>query len=109
MASRTATPLEHPALADVSFPEALEALRDPHRLTMVATLAREPGQSCGAIMPPVSKPAASRHFKILRAAGLLKQWDSGTQRLNALRREEFDARFPGLLDLALAEAARLPG
>ena len=107
MASRTATPLEHPALEDVSFPDALEALRDPHRLRMIAALAREPGQSCGAIMPPVSKPAASRHFKILRAAGLLKQWDSGTQRLNALRREEFEARFPGLLGLALAEAERL--
>ncbi|MFI5588724.1 ArsR/SmtB family transcription factor [Amycolatopsis sp. NPDC051758] len=107
MASRTSTPLDHPALEDVSFPEALEALRDPYRLAMIAALAGEPGQSCGAIMPPVSKPAASRHFKILRAAGLLKQWDSGTQRLNALRREEFDARFPGLLDLALTEAAHL--
>lgn len=106
MASRTATPLDHPDLEDVPLSAALEALRDPHRLAMVATLARRPGQSCGAIMPPVSKPAASRHFKILRAAGLLKQWDSGTQRLNALRREEFDARFPGLLDLALTEAAR---
>ncbi|MEU4249860.1 helix-turn-helix domain-containing protein [Amycolatopsis sp. NPDC026612] len=106
MASRTSTPLDHPALEDVSFSAALEALRDPHRLAMVAALAREPGQPCGAIMPPVSKPAASRHFKILRAAGLLQQWDCGTQRLNALRREEFDARFPGLLGLALAEAAQ---
>ncbi|WP_328617570.1 hypothetical protein OHS18_15865 [Amycolatopsis sp. NBC_00355] len=61
---------------------------------MVAALAREPSRSCGAIMPPVSKPAASRHFKILCAAGLPKQWDSGTQRLNALRHEEFDARVP---------------
>ena len=107
MASRTATPLDHPELADVSFAEALEALRDPHRLAMVAALAREPGRPCHAIMPPVSKPAASRHFKILRAAGLLRQWDEGTRRLNALRREEFDARFPGLLELAVAEARRL--
>lgn len=107
MASRTANPLEHPKLADVSFAEAMEALRDPHRLGMIAALARHSDLPCNAIMPPVSKPAATRHFKILRAAGLLRQWDTGTRRLNALRRDEFDARFPGLLDLAIAEGERL--
>lgn len=29
--------------------------------------------------------------------------DEGTRRLNSLRRDDLDARFPGLLDLAIAQ------
>lgn len=103
MASRTANPLVHPELADVTFTEALEALRDPQRLSVIATLARYPDLACGAFSLSVSKASASRHLKILRLAGLIRQWDEGTRRLNRLRREEFEARFPGLLELAVAE------
>ncbi len=43
----------------------------------------------------------SRHFAVLREAGLLEQRDAGPKRLNRLRRAEFDERFPGLLALVL--------
>jgi DNA-binding transcriptional ArsR family regulator len=107
MASRTATPLVHPAMEEVSFADVMEALKDPQRLGVIATLAHEPGLPCSAVFMSMSRPAASRHLKILRAAGLLFQWDDGTRRRNALRTDEFEARFPGLLDLAVAEGDRL--
>lgn len=107
MASRTATPLIHPAIADVAFADVMEALSDPQRLRMIATLAHTPGLPCGAVYLPISRAAASKHFKILRASGLLRQWDEGTRRVNALREEEFEERFPGLLGLAVAEGDRL--
>lgn len=107
MASRTSTPLVHPPLEEVSFTEAMEALKDPQRLSVIATLARHPDLPCGNISIPVSKASASRHFKILRMAGLIHQRDEGTRRLNRLRSDEFEARFPGLLELALAEGDRV--
>lgn len=33
----------------------------------------------------------------------MEQRDEGPKRVNRLRREEFEARFPGLLDLVLRE------
>jgi hypothetical protein len=39
---------------------------------------------------------------VLREAGVIRQRDEGTRRLNSLRRDDLDARFPGLLDLAVA-------
>jgi hypothetical protein len=39
----------------------------------------------------------------MREAGVIQQRDEGTRRLNRLRREELDDRFPGLLDLAIPE------
>ena len=107
MASRTSTPLVHPDIEDVTFIEVLEALKDPQRLSVIATLARYPDLACGAFSLSVSKASASRHLKILRKAGLIHQRDEGTRRLNRLRREEFEARFPGLLDLALEEGDRV--
>ncbi|MFC0639517.1 hypothetical protein [Streptomyces griseoluteus] len=41
------------------------------------------------------------HFTVPRAAGLVEQRDEGARRVNRLRRAEFEARFPGLLDLVL--------
>jgi hypothetical protein len=49
---------------------------------------------------PRQSPAAE---ELLREAGVIRQWDVGTRRLNALRRDDLDRRFPGLLDLAIAE------
>jgi hypothetical protein len=58
---------------------------------------------------PVGKAALSHHFAVLRSSGLIEQRDLGARRVNRLRRAEFDARFPGLLDLVLREAELQPG
>lgn len=91
----------------VSLQAALDALGDPARRAIVAQLAAvEPWtRACGSFDLPQSKGTLTHHFAVLRAAGLLEQRQEGTRRLNRLRREAFDRRFPGLLDLVLADAA----
>lgn len=103
MASRTASPLVHPREEELRFLDVVEALSDKLRLGIVAALAETPNVPCGGFDLPVGKSASSRHFRILRESGVLRQWDEGTRRLNALRIPECDRRFPGLLDLAIAE------
>jgi len=94
---------EHTHPDAVSLETALAALADPVRLRLVRELAGSPDWSriCGSFDVPVGKAALSHHFAVLRAAGIIEQRDAGTKRANRLRREEFDRRFPGLLDLVL--------
>jgi DNA-binding transcriptional ArsR family regulator len=102
VASRTATDLVHPDQAELALARVMGALSDPVRLGVVARLAEADGElACGTITTPVSKSTQSAHFKILREAGVIHQRDQGTRRLNRLRRDDLDARFPGLLDLAI--------
>ncbi|MFH8369728.1 ArsR/SmtB family transcription factor [Streptomyces sp. NPDC018031] len=90
---------------DVPLQTALAALADPVRLRLVRELAGSPEwtRGCGSFDVPVGKAALSHHFTVLRGAGLVEQRDHGPRRLNRLRSEEFDARFPGLLALVLRE------
>ncbi|MFD5793691.1 ArsR/SmtB family transcription factor [Streptomyces diastatochromogenes] len=94
---------EHTHPDQVSVLTALSALADPVRLTLVRELAgsTEWSRSCGSFDVPVGKAALSHHFAVLRGAGLVEQRDEGPKRVNRLRRPEFEARFPGLLDLVL--------
>ncbi|MGC0338754.1 ArsR/SmtB family transcription factor [Streptomyces sp. SLBN-8D4] len=98
---RTAPEHTHPD--DVPVLTALAALADPVRLTLVRELAGSPewSRACGTFDVPVGKAALSHHFTVLRAAGLVEQRDEGPRRVNRLRRAEFDARFPGLLELVI--------
>jgi DNA-binding transcriptional ArsR family regulator len=98
---RTAPEHTHPDQVPVHA--ALAALSDPVRLGIVRELAaaEDWARSCGAFDVPVGKAARSHHFAVLRNAGLIEQRDVGPRRVNRLRREEFEARFPGLLTLVL--------
>jgi DNA-binding transcriptional ArsR family regulator len=88
---------------EVPLLTALSAVADPVRIELIRELAGSPDwtRSCGSFDVPVGKAAKSHHFAVLRGAGLVEQRDEGPKRVNRLRREEFDARFPGLLDLVL--------
>ena len=69
-------------------------------MTVLATgLERE--CACNQVELPVSKGTASHHFKVLRLAGVIAQWDEGTRRISKLRHEELEDRFPGLLESVL--------
>jgi DNA-binding transcriptional ArsR family regulator len=100
--SHRAAPV-HTDPEDVSVLTALSALADPVRIQLIRALAGSADwtRSCGSFDVPVGKAALSHHFSVLRGAGLVEQRDQGPKRVNRLRREEFDARFPGLLDLLL--------
>ncbi|WP_427921879.1 ArsR/SmtB family transcription factor [Streptomyces sp. cg40] len=94
---------EHTHPDGVSVQTALAALADPVRIALVRELAGSAdwSRSCGSFDVPVGKAALSHHFAVLRGAGIVEQRDEGPRRVNRLRREEFGARFPGLLDLVL--------
>ena len=96
----------HPRLDDVPLAAALHALADPCRLAIVRRLAEERELSCSAAAHiEVPKSTLSNHFRILRGAGLIRTRSAGRDHLSTLRREEFEARFPGLLDAVLAQPA----
>jgi len=68
--------------------DALEALADPTRRAVLDLLTRGEA-SAGDIAArfPNSRPAVSRHLRVLREAGLLEVRAEGTRRVYALRRE----------------------
>ena len=80
----------------------LQALADPVRLQIVGHLAHVGEVACGTVPLPVSKSTISHHYKVLREAGIVQVRVEGTRRYHALRREDLDARFPGLLDAVLS-------
>jgi DNA-binding transcriptional ArsR family regulator len=90
---------EHPDIATITLQQVLEALVDPVRRSIVTQLCdTESDIKCGAFDLPVSKSTATHHFRVLREAGLIRQYYAGTSRMNTLRRTDFDTEFPGLLD-----------
>jgi DNA-binding transcriptional ArsR family regulator len=111
MSIQATEPIVHPAQAELELGAVLHALSDPVRLQIVAELARREGEyTCGSFALPVTKSTCTHHFKVLREAGLIHQRPQGTTRLNRLRREELEVRFPGLLETILqAAAAAAPG
>ncbi len=97
--------LNHPRREDLELAAVLQALSDPHRLQIVRRLAASDEMcACGAFGLEVSKSTLTHHFRVLREAGVIHQQPLGTSKLNSLRREDLDARFPGLLDAVLAAA-----
>lgn len=98
--------LPHPARAEIRLEAVLHALSDPVRLSVVCDLAAGPAeQPCSAFELPVTKSTTTHHFRVLREAGVINQRYQGTAKLNRLRREDLQARFPGLLDSVLRGAA----
>jgi DNA-binding transcriptional ArsR family regulator len=95
--------LHHPSRDAIELPAVLHALSDPHRLEIVRRLAEdtEP-RPCGTLDFGLSKSTMTHHFRILREAGLVEQRREGTAKLTALRRQDLDARFPGLIDAVLS-------
>jgi DNA-binding transcriptional ArsR family regulator len=106
MSTKTETPekLAHPSRDEIELGAVLHALSDPNRLKIVAALASGDPRACSSFDVPVTKSTCTHHFRVLREAGVIRQQQEGTTRLNTLRREDLDARFPGLLDTVLAAA-----
>ncbi len=59
----------------------LKAIADPHRLTILASLARVEGEICVCDFTaglPLNQPTVSHHLKVLRDAGLVTCERRGT-------------------------------
>ena len=69
-----------------------DALGDPHRRRILDLIAAEP-RSVAAIAEemPISRPAVSRHLRLLKDAGLVGEEPEGTRRIYRLRTEGVDA------------------
>ena len=104
-AAATATPLVHPERHELELAAVLHALSDPMRLQIVAELAGGGERSCKSFDLPVVKSTCTHHFRVLREAGVIRQRLEGTTRLNSLRSEDLDTRFPGLLVAVLTARA----
>ena len=93
--------LDQPATADLDLTTVLQAIGDPARLAIVRALATDGERTCGSFELGISKATRSHHFKVLREAGVTFTRLEGTRRHVSLRRDDLEARFPGLLDAVL--------
>lgn len=97
--------IKHPGRDEIDLVCVLHALADPVRLEIARTLAECGSERrCGTFGAPVSKSTMTHHFRVLREAGLIVQRQEGTARLTALRRDDLEARFPGMIDSILHAA-----
>src|ERR1700753_4510400 len=97
---------ELPDRDEIDLSAVLHALSDPQRRGIVAELATsEAPRPCGSFAPEITKSTRTHHFRVLREAGLVEQWEEGTSKMTRLSREEIDSRFPGLLDSVLNSQA----
>jgi DNA-binding transcriptional ArsR family regulator len=96
--SKIATTLEMPGREELDLTRILAALGDPVRLEIVRALARTGECRCGTLDLPVSDATRSHHLRILRESGVTSTRVDGTRRFVSLRRDDLDARFPGLID-----------
>jgi DNA-binding transcriptional ArsR family regulator len=102
--------IHHPTRDQIDLPMVLDCLSDPIRLAIVYTLAlREQAATelcCGDFNALSGKSNLAYHFAKLRESGVMQTRIVGTNRLMRLRREDLDARFPGLLDAVIKSAGR---
>ena len=105
---RTSPPRE-PRRDELMLTTVLHALSDELRLEIVRSVARAGEQACGSFSfaASIPKSSLSHHFRALREAGVLATRRDGKELINSLRREDLEARFPGLLK-AILDAAPPP-
>jgi DNA-binding transcriptional ArsR family regulator len=109
MTTQAPEQIAHPLRGEIELAAVLHALSDPVRLKIVAALAGDDGgQTCSSFDVPVTKSTCTHHFRVLREAGVIHQRQEGTARLNTLRRDDLEARFPGLLGTILESASADP-
>jgi DNA-binding transcriptional ArsR family regulator len=98
-------PADEPTVEEITVAAVMAALSDPARLQIVRVLAAEGERTCGTFDLGLSKATRSHHFKVLREAGITHTRAEGTHRHVSLRRDDLEARFPGLLPAVLSAAA----
>lgn len=101
------TDLPHPMRDEIRLTEVLFALSDADRLDIVRQLSDGPLEMahCHLSDPNVPKSTKSHLMKVLREAGVIRNEPLGRGRRLSLRRDDLDARFPGLIDAVLGAAS----
>jgi len=97
----------HPDRSDLELTEVLHALGDPVRMAVVRRLAAQGTlTSCQLHDGSVSLSTLTHHLRVLREAGITQTVLAGRERQVSLRREDLEARFPGVLESVLAADPR---
>ncbi|MEV0649556.1 helix-turn-helix domain-containing protein [Phytomonospora sp. NPDC050363] len=99
--------LRHPERAQISVEGVLSALGNPTRLAAVRILDGGGEHNCASVLKMLgiaAKSTMTHHWRVLRDSGVIWQRPSGREYMLTLRREDLDARYPGLLDAILAGA-----
>jgi DNA-binding transcriptional ArsR family regulator len=98
--------IPHPATTALDLPTILRTVGEPARLEIVRLLAGATEElRAGDVMTRVGLPSStcSYHLRLLREAGVTKTRAAGTERWISLRRDDLDERFPGLVDVLVAD------
>ncbi|GAA2202789.1 hypothetical protein GCM10009787_63170 [Streptomyces bangladeshensis] len=98
----------HPERDRIRIESVLSALGSPVRLAAVRVLDAGGEHNCTSVLELLgitAKSTMTHHWRVLRESGVIWQHPSGRENLLSLRRDDLDARYPGLLDAVLAGAA----
>lgn len=98
-----------PEREGIELVPALKAFADPVRLRILRTLADDRYHPCSVreYDLDIHKSTLSHHFRTLREAGITSTRVRGREHAVRLRRDDLDARYPGLLDTVLTAAGEL--
>jgi DNA-binding transcriptional ArsR family regulator len=96
--------MAEPGRADLRLADVLHALSDPTRLGIVRALAGGEKRACREFETELAKSSLTHHFRVLREAGVTHTRRDGRTHYLTLRRDDLEARFPGLL-VAVVRAA----
>jgi DNA-binding transcriptional ArsR family regulator len=101
--------LHHPTRDQIKIDRVLSALGNPLRLAVVQVLLGGGEHNCSSVLKVLgvtSKSTMTHHWRVLRESGVIWQQPSGREYLLSLRRDDLDARYPGLLDAILGGVLR---
>lgn len=93
---------EHPETDQIAIPRVLFALSEPLRLNMVRMLAARGEVDSIELGPDLPRSTLTHHTSLLRESGVVHVRGEGRKCMIALRSDDLDQRFPGLLDTVLA-------
>ena len=94
-------PANHPARDAIRLENVFVALGNPIRLAAIHMIAQGDEFLCCDILSDIPKSTMTHHWRILRDSGIVWQLRVGREYRLSLRREDLEARFPGLLDAIL--------
>lgn len=95
----------HPKPEAIELPQVLYALGDATRLAIVRKLAEKGTLSCGDVCCDTPRSTLTHHLRILRESGVVHTTKQGQTHHNALRADDLNTRFPGLLANILHQGA----
>ncbi|WP_327140536.1 ArsR/SmtB family transcription factor [Nocardia sp. NBC_01327] len=95
--------LPHPAADEIQLVNVFAALGHPVRLEIIRALTSGEERFCGEILPAEPKSSMTHHWRALRESGIIHQRREGRKFYLTLRRDDLESRFPGLIDIALAD------